>query len=102
MTNKLSCYISEINPISYLQDGIKLLLSSTLVKHSPSLNRDANYLKTSRINKLVPVVPYIIIAGIPVSPFREVLLEAGERGRRHQGRQGEDPEGTVSIGLCVR
>ena len=54
VAQKLSCHIdNENNPISYLQDGIKLSLTGTMIKNSPTLGRDATYLKTMKISKLV-------------------------------------------------
>ena len=51
---KIACHIdNESNPISYLQDGIKLSLTGSITKHSPSLNRDAVYVKALSISKLV-------------------------------------------------
>lgn len=54
VVQKLSCNIdNESNPINYLQDGIRLSLSATILKNSPSLGHDAPYLKTMQISHLV-------------------------------------------------
>ncbi|CAF0882803.1 unnamed protein product [Brachionus calyciflorus] len=47
---QLSCFISQ--DVKYLQTGLKLRLEEKLTKKSPSLGRDAQYTKTSRINRL--------------------------------------------------
>ena len=47
---QLSCFISQ--DVKYLQTGLKLRLEERLTKNSPSLGRDASYLKTSRISRL--------------------------------------------------
>lgn len=47
---QLSCFISQ--DVKYLQTGLKLRLEERLTKQSPSLARDASYLKTSRISRL--------------------------------------------------
>jgi ubiquitin carboxyl-terminal hydrolase 14 len=47
---QLSCFISQ--DVKYLQTGLKLRLEERLTKNSPSLSRDASYLKTSRISRL--------------------------------------------------
>lgn len=47
---QLSCYISQ--DVKYMQTGLKSKLEETLTKHSPSLSRDAEYLKTSKISRL--------------------------------------------------
>ncbi len=54
VAQKVSCHIdNENNPINYLQDGIKLSLMGSITKNSPTLGRDATYLKSMKINKLV-------------------------------------------------
>ncbi|RWS27505.1 ubiquitin carboxyl-terminal hydrolase 14-like protein [Leptotrombidium deliense] len=47
---QLSCYISQ--EVKYLQSGLKARLSEQITKFSPSLNRDAVYVKTSKISRL--------------------------------------------------
>lgn len=47
---QLSCFISQ--DVKYLQTGLKLRLEEKLTKKSSSLGRDAQYTKTSRINRL--------------------------------------------------
>lgn len=47
---QLSCFISQ--DVKYLQTGLRLRLEEKLTKKSPSLNRDAEYSKTSRISRL--------------------------------------------------
>ena len=54
LQHKLTCSIdNENDPISFLQDGIKLSLAGSVTKNSPTLGRDALYLKNMSINKLV-------------------------------------------------
>nr|XP_054772940.1 ubiquitin carboxyl-terminal hydrolase 14-like [Lytechinus pictus] len=47
---QLSCFISQ--EVKYLHTGLKNRLQETLVKSSPTLNRDAQYIKESKINRL--------------------------------------------------
>jgi len=47
---QLSCFISQ--DVKYLNTGLKLRLEERLTKMSPSLGRDASYLKTSQISRL--------------------------------------------------
>ena len=47
---KLDCHIS--NEINHLRDGILAGLKEKIEKHSPTLDRDALYTKTSRISRL--------------------------------------------------
>lgn len=47
---QLSCFINQ--DVKYLQTGLKLRLEEKLTKQSPSLSRDAQYVKTSRISRL--------------------------------------------------
>ena len=47
---KLDCHIS--NEINHLRDGILAGLKENIEKHSPTLDRDALYTKTSRISRL--------------------------------------------------
>lgn len=57
---KLSCHIdNENNPISYLQDGIKLSLTGALTKRSEIAGRDCLYTKTMQISKLVLIMNFI-------------------------------------------
>ncbi|KAG0637547.1 ubiquitin carboxyl-terminal hydrolase [Tuber brumale] len=46
----LKCHISA--SINHLRDGLLSGLTETIDKHSPSLDRDASYTKTSRITRL--------------------------------------------------
>jgi len=47
---QLSCFISQ--EVKYMHTGLRSKLEETITKHSPSLNRDADYVKTSRISRL--------------------------------------------------
>ncbi|KAG8442168.1 hypothetical protein GDO86_011098 [Hymenochirus boettgeri] len=47
---QLSCFISQ--EVKYLFTGLKLRLQEEITKHSPSLQRNALYIKTSRISRL--------------------------------------------------
>ena len=47
---KLDCHISGVT--NHLRDGILTGLEEKIEKHSPTLNRDAVYTKTSRISRL--------------------------------------------------
>lgn len=47
---QLSCFISQ--DVRYMQAGLISRMKETITKFSPSLNRDASYTKTSRINRL--------------------------------------------------
>lgn len=47
---QLSCFISQ--DVKYLQTGLKLRLEEKLSKKSATLNRDADFTKTSRITRL--------------------------------------------------
>jgi ubiquitin carboxyl-terminal hydrolase 14 len=47
---QLNCFISQ--DVKYLQTGIKLRLEEHLTKFSPTLQRDADYSKTSKISRL--------------------------------------------------
>ncbi len=47
---KLDCHISGVT--NHLRDGILTGLEEKITKHSPSLDRDAVYTKTSRISRL--------------------------------------------------
>ena len=47
---KLDCHINK--DVNHLSDGISLALSETLSKISPTLDRDADYIKTSRLASL--------------------------------------------------
>lgn len=47
---QLSCFISQ--DVRYMQAGLVSRMKETITKFSPSLNRDASYTKTSRINRL--------------------------------------------------
>lgn len=44
-------YLAKLD-VKYLQSGLKSRLEEEIVKLSPTLNRDANYLKTSKISRL--------------------------------------------------
>mmetsp|Transcript_23936 Transcript_23936/g.27821 ORF Transcript_23936/g.27821 Transcript_23936/m.27821 type:complete len:512 (+) Transcript_23936:53-1588(+) len=59
---KLSCIIdNQKNPIDHLFDGIKAALDESVTKYSPSLSRDAEYIKSSRISRLPP---YLVVQKI--------------------------------------
>merc|ERR1711864_44396 len=45
-----SCYIDK--DVKYLHTGLKNRLSETIEKHSPTLNRDAHYVKTLSVSRL--------------------------------------------------
>ncbi|XP_040209978.1 ubiquitin carboxyl-terminal hydrolase 14 [Rana temporaria] len=47
---QLSCFINQ--EVKYLFTGLKLRLQEEITKHSPSLQRNALYIKTSRISRL--------------------------------------------------
>lgn len=47
---QLSCFISQ--DVRYMQAGLISRMKETITKFSPTLNRDASYAKTSRINRL--------------------------------------------------
>lgn len=47
---QLSCFISQ--DVRYMQAGLISRMKETITKFSPTLNRDALYTKTSRINRL--------------------------------------------------
>lgn len=47
---QLSCFISQ--DVRYMQAGLTSRMKETITKFSPSLERDASYTKTSRINRL--------------------------------------------------
>lgn len=47
---QLSCFISQ--DVKYLHSGLKSRLEEEIVKQSPTLNRDAHYLKSSKISRL--------------------------------------------------
>lgn len=47
---QLSCYIQQ--EVKYLQTGLKLRLQENIVKSSPSLGRDAQYIKESKLSRL--------------------------------------------------
>lgn len=47
---QLSCFISQ--DVRYMQAGLVSRMKETITKFSPSLNRDASYTKTSRIDRL--------------------------------------------------
>ncbi|CAH2284908.1 ubiquitin carboxyl-terminal hydrolase 14 isoform X1 [Pelobates cultripes] len=47
---QLSCFINQ--EVKYLFTGLKQRLQDEITKHSPSLQRDALYIKTSRISRL--------------------------------------------------
>ncbi|KIW26931.1 uncharacterized protein PV07_06719 [Cladophialophora immunda] len=47
---KLDCHIDQ--SINHLRDGILAALTEDIEKHSPTLDRDAKYIKTSRISRL--------------------------------------------------
>ncbi|XP_075215647.1 ubiquitin specific protease 14 [Lycorma delicatula] len=47
---QLSCFIG--NETKYMQSCLKSKMEEQITKHSPSLNRDATYLKTSKIKRL--------------------------------------------------
>ncbi|PVV04345.1 hypothetical protein BB560_001155 [Smittium megazygosporum] len=47
---KIDCRIDKT--VNYLQQGIKLSLSPKITKHSPTLNRDAEYMASSSISRL--------------------------------------------------
>lgn len=47
---QLSCFISQ--EVKYLHSGLKSRMQETITKLSPSLNRDAQYLKTCKISRL--------------------------------------------------
>ncbi|PVU96611.1 hypothetical protein BB559_002314 [Furculomyces boomerangus] len=47
---KLDCRIDK--SVNYLQQGLKMTLVQNLKKHSPTLNRDADYTATSAISRL--------------------------------------------------
>lgn len=75
--HKLTCNIdNENNPISYLQDGIKLSLFGSVTKNCPTLGRDAVYNKVMQISKLVSIHSNII-ARLSNCTFRSLLLEKG-------------------------
>lgn len=51
---RLSCHIDNNNkPIDLISEGLKVSLEGQIEKRSPSLGRDALYMKQSKINKLV-------------------------------------------------
>ncbi|MEE6522354.1 hypothetical protein FKM82_020850 [Ascaphus truei] len=47
---QLSCFINQ--EVKYLITGLKLRLQDEITKHSPSLQRNALYIKSSRISRL--------------------------------------------------
>ncbi|UYV72716.1 USP14 [Cordylochernes scorpioides] len=47
---QLSCFIAQ--DVRYLHSGLKSRVQETITKHSPSLSRDAQYLKTMKISRL--------------------------------------------------
>ncbi|RWS06929.1 ubiquitin carboxyl-terminal hydrolase 14-like protein [Dinothrombium tinctorium] len=47
---QLSCFISQ--DVKYLQSGLRARLTENITKYSPSLGRDAQYVKTSKISRL--------------------------------------------------
>lgn len=47
---QLSCFISS--EVKYMHSGLKLRLNEQITKKSPSLDRDANYMKQSLISRL--------------------------------------------------
>lgn len=47
---KLDCHISEST--NFMSNGILDSLTEEIVKHSPSLDRDAKYMKTTRVTRL--------------------------------------------------
>lgn len=47
---QLSCFINA--DVKYLLSGLRAKLEEQLTKHSPKLNRDATYLKSSKISRL--------------------------------------------------
>lgn len=50
---RLSCHIDNNNkPIDMIQEGLKISLEGQIEKNSPSLGRNALYLKQSKINRL--------------------------------------------------
>ena len=53
-SRKLPCIIaSEPNPVNHLSEGIKAALEEIVNKFSPTLGRNADYLKNLKISKLV-------------------------------------------------
>jgi len=51
---RLSCHIDNGNkPVDMMSEGLKVSLEGQIEKYSPSLDRNALYSKTSKINKLV-------------------------------------------------
>jgi len=46
------------DPINHLAEGVKLVLEEVVNKNSPTLGRNADYLKVSKVNKLPP---YLIV-----------------------------------------
>jgi len=52
---KLPCLIAnDGEPINHLWEGIKLSLTETVNKNSPSLGKNADYMKSSKIKNLPP------------------------------------------------
>lgn len=50
---QVQCHIdNNNNPIDQLTEGLKISMEGQVEKHSPSLDRNALYSKTERINKL--------------------------------------------------
>lgn len=47
---QLSCFIST--EVKYMQNGLRSKMQEQIMKHSPTLNRDATYEKTSKIKRL--------------------------------------------------
>lgn len=47
---QLSCFISQ--DVKYMQSGLRSKMQEQITKHSPTLNRDAIYTKTSKIKRL--------------------------------------------------
>ena len=86
---KIPCHIdNESNPISYLQDGIKLSLTGSITKNSPVLNKDCVYMKTLSINRLVRHIIIINVARISCGTFRKILLEKSSSLSWHSSRKG--------------
>uniref|UniRef100_T1IX76 Ubiquitin carboxyl-terminal hydrolase n=1 Tax=Strigamia maritima TaxID=126957 RepID=T1IX76_STRMM len=47
---QLSCFITP--EVKYLHSGLKMRMHESITKHSPQLDRDATYTKTSKISRL--------------------------------------------------
>ncbi|XP_031552451.1 ubiquitin carboxyl-terminal hydrolase 14-like [Actinia tenebrosa] len=56
---QLSCFISQ--EVKYIHTGLQSRLKESITKNSPTLNRDAEYVKTSKLSRLPAYLPIQLV-----------------------------------------